>query len=317
MLGLASPSLAEMKEITIGTNPSGSTFFLIGSGFAKVLQEKTGIRSTTQPFSGSSVYMPSIELGDIVLGMSTTVDSGMAYAGEGDYSSPLKSLRMIARVWQIPYGFIARSDSGITTADDLKGKRVMGEVPSSQELTFINKALVRAGGLELDDVQFAVSGGLIDGINAVVEGRADAAPVATTMPVLIEANSTTPGGLRIVGNGSLGNDEFFSKEVPGLSTSVAKADPNKPFIMGDTPVVTYDTILVAGATLSDEDAYLITKTLYDEWQNLQTDIGPLRSVAQNQLALEQPTIPYHPGAVKFYKEVGLWTEELDANQAEF
>lgn len=99
---LGTPSSAEMKEITIGTNPSGSTFYLIGSGFAKTLQERTGIRSTAQPFSGSSVYLPSIALGDIVMGMSTTVDAGMAFRGEGIYPRAMPSLRTLARVWINP-----------------------------------------------------------------------------------------------------------------------------------------------------------------------------------------------------------------------
>ena len=110
---LAMPVKAELKSITIGTNPSGSTFYLIGSGFAKMLQERTGIRSTAQPFSGSSVYLPSIALGDIVMGMSTTVDAGMAYRGEGIYPRAMPSLRTLARVWIIPYGFVTRADSGI------------------------------------------------------------------------------------------------------------------------------------------------------------------------------------------------------------
>ncbi|WP_460274395.1 TAXI family TRAP transporter solute-binding subunit [Celeribacter sp. ULVN23_4] len=314
---LGTPAKADVKNITIGTNPSGSTFYLIGSSFAKTLQEETGIRSTAQPFSGSSVYLPSIALGDIVMGMSTTVDAGMAYRGEGGYPQALTSLRTLARVWIIPYAFIARADSGIVSANDLKGKRVMGQVPSAQELTFINESIVRSGGIALEDVRFMTSGGLMDGINAVVEGRADAAPVATTMPVLIEANASTPGGLRIIANGTLGDAAFFANEVPGVSTATAAEDPNKPFIMGDTPIVAYDALLIADESLSEDDAYRITKTIHDNWADLQAAVGPLRSLSQSDLAMATTTVPYHAGAIRLYKELGLWTSEHAANQSKF
>lgn len=317
IVGAGQPALAELKNITIGTNPSGSTFYLIGSGFAKVFQEELGIRSTAQPFAGSSVYLPSISVGDITLGLSSTVDSGLAFGGKADYPQPVSSLRSIARVWNIPYAFITRADSGIVTADDLRGKRVMGDMPTSQALTLINQAIVRSGGLEIDDVDFMASGGLMDGINAVLEGRADAAPVATTMPVLVESQASVSGGLRIIANGSKAYDDFFANQVSGISASTAMPNEKRPFVIGNTAIVSYDTMLIANDTMTDEDAYQIAKTLYDNWADLQADIGPLRGVAQDELALADPSVPYHPGAIKFYMEVGLWTEAHDQNQSKF
>lgn len=308
---------AELKNITIGTNPSGSTFFLIGSSFAKMFQEKLNIRSTTQPFAGSSVYLPALDIGDVVLGLSSTVDSSLAYNGKADYPSKMTKLRSLGRVWTIPYALITRADSGIMTADDLKGKSIMGNMPTSQALTQINTAIIHSGGLGLGDVNFMKSGGLMDGINAVAEGRADAAPVATTMPVLIEKNASVPGGLRIVGNGSKAVDGFFSNEVSGTRNAIAKQVKKRPFIIGDTGIVAYDTMLVASTNISDDDAYTLTKAIYDNWEDLQANVGPLRSVTQNALALENPTVPYHAGAIRFYKEVGLWTDAHDAHQTSF
>lgn len=308
---------AELKSITIGTNPSGSTFFLIGSSFAKMFQEKLGIRSTTQPFAGSSVYLPALDVGDLVLGLSSTVDAGLAYKGEAGYPSKMKKLRSLGRIWTIPYALITRADSGIITADDLKGKSVMGNMPTSQALTQINTAIIHSGGLELGDVNFMISGGLMDGINAVAEGRVDAAPVATTMPVLVEKNASVAGGLRIVGNGSKAVDGFFSNAVSGTRNAIGKQVKKRPFIIGDTAIVAYDTLLIASTKLSDNDAYALTKAIYDNWEELQANVGPLRSVAQNILALENPTIPYHAGAIRFYKEVGLWTEAHDTHQTKF
>ena len=314
---LQQPAQAELRNITIGTNPSGSAFFLIGSGFAKLFQEELGIRSNAQPFAGSSVYLPSISVGEMTLGMASTVDSGLAYVGGAGYPQALPNLRALANVWNIPYAFITRADSGIVTAEDLRGKRVMGEMPASQALTEINKAIVASGGLALNDVDFMTSGGLMDWIAAVVEGRADAAPVATSMPVLLESQAAVSGGLRIVANGDLGTDEFFSSSIAGVTRSSAEEHDARPFIIGDTPVVSYSTFLVGAAEMSDEDAYTLTKTLHDNWAALQSNIGQLRSIPLEELPHATASIPYHPGAIRFYREVGLWTEAHEANQSRF
>lgn len=313
----ATTAQAELKAITIGTNPSGSTYFLIGSAFAKTIQEQLGIRTTTQPYTGSSMYLPAIHQGEITLGLSSTVDLDLAYKGERGYPIEMTSLRTLAQVWDIPYAFVTRADSGIVTADDLKGRTVMGEMPSSEALTVINEAIVKSGGLDIGEVDFLTSGGLMDGITAVVEGRADAAPVATTMPVLIESNAATPGGLRVVANGSQGDAAFFASLVPGVRPSVASPSERAPFVIGETLIVSYASLLVGSASLSDADAYQLTKTIYDNWTGLQSSTGPLRSVSQAQLAPEAPTVPYHSGAIRFFKEVGLWTDAHQANQDKF
>ncbi len=116
--GMAS---AELKSITIATNPSGSVYFLIASNFAKLFQTKLDIRSTAQPFTGSSVYLPSVNQGEVTLGLSSTVDSGLAYSGTGDFPMELTELRSLGGIWSIPYALVARGDSDINSADDLAG----------------------------------------------------------------------------------------------------------------------------------------------------------------------------------------------------
>lgn len=314
---LADPASAELKTITIGTNPSGSTFFLIGSAMAKMFQEKLGIRSTAQPFAGSSMYVPAIGLGEMTMGVVNSIDAGLAYEGAADYPQEIKGLRSIAYVWEIPYGFVVRADSGIVTADDLKGKRIMGSMPTTQALNSINMAIVESGGLSADDVTMMESGGLMDGLNALAEGRTDAAPMATTMPVLTELQAKIPGGMRVMANGSQGSADFFGDKVSGLGVTTAKETETRPFIMGDTDIVTYGVLMTVGETMSDDDAYQLTKAIYDNWAELQANAGPLRAVPQDGLVEAGMPIPWHPGAIQFFKEAGLWTDQMEAAQQAF
>lgn len=300
-----SAASADLSRLTIGTNPSGSTFYLLGSGIAKLYQTELDIRSTAQPNGGSSVYLPMISSGDMTLGIAGSVDSGMAYQGAGTFPIEMTNLRVLARIWQLPYAFVTTGESGITRMEDLKGKRVMANMPTNVALTAINKAMLNSAGMTEDDVDFVRSGGLINGIEAVLQGRADAAPVATTMPILMESHSSAPGGLRIIANGELASPEFYGNIVPGVTTMVAKSNNRHPYIIGDTEIASYDTYLVASSDLSDEDAFVLTEALYKNWPQMQQDYAPLRSVPQAGLYIENATLPYHSGAVRFYTEAGF------------
>ena len=314
---VAGPAHAEMRSITIGTNPSGSVFYLIGGGFAKLFQEKLDIRATAQPQGGSSVYLPMVSSGEMTLGISSNIDAGMAYNGAHAFPMAMPKLRALGRVWLLPYAYITTADSGIKTMEDLKGKRVMGNMPTNVALTEINKAMLATGGLTPEDVEFDRSGGLIDGIQAVVQGRADAAPVATSMPILVESNSSVPGGLRIIANGSKASDDFYANLVPGTRTRVVHPSERYPFIIGDTEIVAYDTLVVTSADQSEDDIYKLVKTMHENWGQLQKDYAPLRSVSKDDFAMVDPTIPYHPGAVRYFKEAGLWSDAHEKHQESF
>ncbi len=313
----ATPANAELESLTIGTNPTGSVYFLLGGGIAKLYQQELGIRSTAQPQGGSSVYLPMINSGEMDLGLASTIDSAMAYQGLYDFPEEMQNVRAMGVVWEIPYAYVTRADTGIETMADLAGKRVMGDMPTNVSLTELNKAMLETAGLSADDLDFALSGGLIDGIDAVVQGRAEAAPVATSMPALMEANSSVSGGLRIVSNGEQATDEFYSERVPGTRVVVVEPNDRLPYIKGDTEIVTYDAMLVTHKDMSEDDIYLLTKTLHENWEQMQKDYAPMRGVSKEEFAIVRPTVPYHAGAIRYLEEAGLWTEAHGAHQSSF
>jgi TRAP transporter TAXI family solute receptor len=306
---------AQLKRITIGSNPSGSTFFLLATGFAKLFQEKLSLRSTAQPHAGSSVYLPLMDRGEITLGLNSSLDSGLAYNGTPPYRRATKKVRMIARIWVLPYGYMVKASSGIKSVADLKGKRVVIKVKTNVSLARLNRTMLSTAGLKESDVKAVDSGGVVKGINMVVEGRADAAPVAIAMPAMRKAHATVPGGLRIISLGKAATDAMMNKGIAGSRTFMSKPSKRRPFVVGNTMVAAFDTYINAGSTVSDADAYKLTKTIYQNWKAMQKAYPPLRGVKQAALAPPTNALPYHPGAIKFYKEVGVWTAANEKRNA--
>jgi len=311
----AAPGQAQLKRLTIGTNPSGSTYFLLGSGFAKLFQEKLGIRSTAQPHAGSSVYLPLMQAGEITLGLNSSLDSGLAYNGQKPYREATKKVRAIARIWVLPYAYMVKANSGIKTVADLKGKRVVVKVKTNVSLRRLNQTILSTAGLKESDVKAVDSGGVVKGINMVIEGRVDATPVAIAMPAMRKAHATVPGGLRIVALGSKATDELMNSGIAGSRTFMAKPNKRRPFVVGATKVAAFDTYINAGVSVSDADAYKLAKTIHQNWKAMQKAYPPLRGVKASALAPATNPLPYHPGAVKYYKEAGIWTAANDKHQA--
>ena len=315
---LSSAGVAEgkIKSITIGSNPAGSTYFLLAGGFAKLMQEQLKIRSTAQPHAGSSVYLPLMNKGEITLGLNSSLDSGLAFNGRGAYKGrATKNVRSLARIWILPYMYMVKESSGIKTVADWRGKRVLVKVKTNVSLAQANLTLLSTAGLSASDVTAIDSGGVVAGINSVVEGRADATTVALTMPAMRKAHATVPGGLRILGLGSMATDAFMAKGMAGLYTMNVKPSKRLPFVRAETLIAAFDSYLNAGPQVDNEDAYRLAQTLHTNWKKLQKSYPPLRGTPQKALSPAKNAMPYHPGAIRYWKEVGMWTAANEVDQA--
>ena len=312
--GAAATAEAKLKRITIGSNPAGSVYFLLAGGFAKHFQTDLKIRSTAQPHAGSSVYLPLMNKGEMVMGLNSSLDSGLAVAGKERFKEPIKNVRLLARVWILPYAYMVKESSGIKTLDDLRGKKVVVNVKTNVSLALTNRTVLSTAGMTEKDVTAVDSGGVVAGINMVVEGRADATTVALAMPAMRKTHATVPGGLRILGLGKLANDEMLAKGIAGLYSMNVKPTKRFPFVREPLTIAAFDTYLNAGSQVDAEDAYMLVKSLHTNWKKLQKDYAPLRGTPIDGLAPANTSMPYHPGAIKYYKEAGLWTAGHDAGQ---
>jgi TRAP transporter TAXI family solute receptor len=313
--GLGQPAAAKLKRIAIGTNKAGTMYFVLGGGFAKLFQEKLGIRSNAQPYAGSAVYIPLLNRGEMALGLNSSIDSALAYRGGKPYPHPMTKLRALARIWLLPYGYIVRANSRIKNVEGLKGKRVVIDLKANVSLAALDWAIMATGGLDKSNLTPIAVGGIGQGLNAVVEGRADAAPVALGIPLLRKADASVPGGIRVIALGAKGTTAFLEQRVGGVLAITTKPSKRNVGVEKPIKVAAFNTFLNVGSEVSDDDGYRLAKTLYENWKSLQKDYPPLRGVPANGLAAPVNPHPYQAGAVRFYKEVGIWTAANDKHRA--
>lgn len=310
----ASDRAQAQQRITIGTNPQGSLYYVVGGGIAKILSEELGRRATTQPYAGSSVYLPLVDSGEVTLGLISSLDGGRSYRGEG--SEPTRNLRTIARLWPLSYAYVTRADSDIRTIQDLAGKRVVVEIRANAALAAANRAMLASGGLSEDDVESVDIGNLPQGIEGLIEDTLDATAIAVGIPLTRQAHASISGGIRYVAlDGENATDAFLEEQLPGLFTTVVEPSDARPGVQEPTKVTGFDVFLIGSAEISDEEAAELARTVHEHFDTLREDYPPLRSAQADEVAAATNTVPYHPGAIAYFKEQGLWSEANEEREA--
>ena len=277
LLAAVGATHAELARVTIGANPTGTNFNVIGGGFAKVIQESLGVPSIVRPYAGSSVYLPLLHRGEITLGVNSSIDSFLAYHGQDPYPGAMANLRALIAVYPLGYMYWVRASSGLRRIEDLRGQRVVLNYRGLVVLDRLNRAILASGGLTDADVQPFTAAGLPEGARMVLEGRADAVATGYTLPLVRQTHVGLPGGLRFL---AMGADESRVPEImPGAWVTTVEPSAATVGIDGPTRMAMYQTYLNGGTHLSDEDAYAIVKVLHERWGELRRDYSILAPVS--------------------------------------
>jgi TRAP transporter TAXI family solute receptor len=299
------------RTVAIGTNPAGTGAHAIASSLAAVASKTTPIAARVQPYNGPNAWMPLLESGEIEMGIINILDSHMAATGTGNYKTASPSVRVISGgVFPFTAGLITRDKLDVKQISDLKGKRLAWDYGGHAINQTWQNAVMEAGGLKQSDVVQVRVSNLNDGIRAVPEGKVDASFTAVGIGVVEEANAMEP--IRFL---SVPNTEAANKILGRYGASVVKSDPGTG-IKGDTYVIGYPLQLVSSAKVNDKTIGTLLKAWWDQLAELQTMHPLLKRWTKDTQALTNFTVPYHSGAVRFYKEMGIWTAKHEARTKE-
>jgi hypothetical protein len=298
---------AAAQTITIGTNPQGALFYSMGSAIAKVASEKTGAQYRIAPFAGSSTYIPMINQGRLDFGLSNGGEAAFAHSGTGVFDGIANpNLRLVGVAIATQTSFAVPAKSSYKTLADLKGARIATGYTSGKIFHYYMTAALATAGLTEDDFKKVPMPNFVAAINGMSQGRIDAALIPMNAGVGKKAMAEMQDGWRYL---SLGNDAGAAAAVEKALPSgrLVEKSPSKALtgVVDDpTRMVEVDFFVIAGAHVDDETVYRLTKAMYENKPDLAAAFGAFNRFAPDAMHQANP-VPYHPGAVKFYKEVGL------------
>jgi TRAP transporter TAXI family solute receptor len=195
--------------------------------------------------------------------------------------------------------FFVRKDSNMHTIADLKGKRVAVGFSAMRDLNTVTLAQLATAGLTEKDVKAIPVPNVVRSADAFMSGDADMMFFAFGAPKVREVNATV-GGLRVLSIDEKGMPAARKIMPYGYLTEVK---PGPVFIGVEKPmkVYSFDAIIFTNAKTSDDFVYKFLKALDQDKKEI-VAIQPVLREFTLQFAYKDYDIPYHPGALKYYKE---------------
>lgn len=321
ILWLAGSASAQQlpKSVNIGSNPPGSLFYALAGSLAKVVSDSAAIQAQVQPHAGTSTFVPMFDTGELDFGVVNAVDMGMVYRGPkfqvgGRNPFPhVGNSRLIMRGSPLRSSFIVRKDSPIKSIKDVKGKRATGEYPAQLAVWYNMFGALSNAGLSWNDVKVVPVPAVNEGVDALVAGRADVTTHAMGSAKLREADAAV--GIRFLSlDCSKAGEERIKRAIPGYYLSTVKAGSSSG-ILEDICAYTYDIYLVGHAKLPDAVVRSVLQAIWVNVDKLPQFHPGFAEWTKARAVDPEVTLPYHPAAIRFFKDNNAWPAKMDAVQS--
>ena len=303
--GLAGTAIAQQKTMSIGTGGTGGVYYPLGGAIANVLSKSLpNVQATAEVTGGSVDNLKLIASGQSEMGFSMADAAQDAFKGEDKFKSGKVALQTLLVVYPNRMHVVTIEGTGIEKMSDLKGKRVSTGSPGSATEVMAFRVL-EAAGLDKDKDMKRERLGVAESVNAIKDRKIDAFMWVGGVPTAAVTDlAATPGvKMKLIDHAdTVAKMNAKYGELYSVSTIKAGAYPGDD---KDNAIAEVWNIIVTGNKMSDDDAYNIVKTLVEK----KSDIVAVHKEANsfsldNQIQARSP-IPFHPGALKYFKEKGI------------
>lgn len=282
-----------------GGSPGGSyepLMVAVGELFKKGIP---GAAITNEPVGGSSaVAAVANNRGQFGLGMAINV--GQLYTGQPPFDTPNKNIRIAMVLFPSVNQIAVRADAGIKTIADLRGKRVNVGTKGLVTEIFAKKILEQYG-LSYEDVKVQYLG-FSDAVQQMIDGHLDADFMTGALPKSDFINLSEAIDMDLIGLSQEVVDNLV-KANPGVVEFTIPAGTYKGVEKNVLTIAT-PTVFITNAEVSDDLVYQMTRIVYENMDQLGQVLSDMKKVKPEEMVTDLG-IPFHTGAVKFYREKGL------------
>ena|SRR5689334_18485807 len=288
--------------VTVLTGGTNSVYYPLGLEFAKeIARTMPDVKTSVQATKGAAdnLNLLQAERGDVAFTLGDALSAAWKGSADAGFKSPLKKIRAIATLYPNYIQIVARADSGIRTLADLKGKRIsVGVAKSGIELNA--RAIFGAAGIAYKDfakVEYLPFG---ESIELLKGQKIDVTLQSAGLGVLTLRDLASGQDIVVVPIPAdvvtrIGDPAYVAAVIPARTYRGQAAD---------VPTAAVQNYLVTQDGVSDDLAYGLTRALWSGLDRL-TAAQPAAKGIDLKRALEGLPVPLHPGAQRYYQEIGL------------
>lgn len=299
---------AAQTRLSIVTGGTSGVYYIYGGALAKVLtQHLKGVEATAEVTAASVENMQLIATRRAEMAYTLGDTLSDAVKGQGKFKEPLP-IQSLAVLYGNMTHVVVKADSGMKSIKDLKGKRVSTGAPNSGTEVIADRVL-KANGLDwLKDISRERLG-VGESADALKDGKIDAFFWSGGLPTAGVLELAATPGQKIA---LLPTDDV----VPALVQQygplyVVGAIPagTYPGVEKDVKVATVPNVLVAHKDMPADLAFNILKTMFDHKADL-VAVHPAAKELDLKVASHGAPADYHAGAIRYYRERGVWTGKI-------
>lgn len=301
----ATAMAANAQTVSIATTPSGTYTNSAGAAIAKVVTEHSKVRAVIQA-QAQQGHVP-VAAGTADFGMSNPFDLTFFVTGTGDYAGqkPNKNIAMIGSL--IPYrvAIHVRADSKYKTLADLKGSRMSSGFNAQKTIKRIIEAHLANANLTYKDVQEVLTPNIFRSSQDFGSGKVDSLYFAVGSAAVKQAAASV-GGVRVLQiDTSPAALERTQEFMPGSYVVEVKPSPRIEGLSEPTKLIAFDMTFFCQPSTKEDVVYQVTKALHQNKKALASTFGAFNLFDPKEMAKPVKSVPFHPGAVRYYKEAGL------------
>jgi len=296
---VAGPAAAQ--QVTFMTGPQGGSWIPLG-GALKGLWEKNipGLAITQTPGAGIA-NVRGVDEGKAQIGLSNSNTAVLGVQGAKPYPKKVTNVCQLANLYPQYFQVVAAKGAGVNSLADLKGKRLVTQ-PKGNTGELLTDQVLRINGMTYDSLAKAnFQAGYNDAVAMMKDGHADVFTLGTTAPASAVMDLASARDVELVPV----DDKTFNavkQANPGHNKLVIKAG-TYPKQDKDVPVIGYSTHVVVACDLPENTVYQMTKIMATHVDDMAAVVKAMKGATAKDMALDIG-VPFHKGAVKYYKEVG-------------
>jgi TRAP transporter TAXI family solute receptor len=287
------------KSLTLGTASPGGVYYVYGEELARILAEKLGIAVDPLPTQGPVHNVKLIDTGGAQLGFITMGVGLQGWNGTGDWTNgkQFRNMRALFPMYDTPFQALVLQRSGITTLAELDKKRIAVGPKAGTGGTYVPAILKFLGiSAEIENGSFEAMA------TELVAGQSNALILLTGAPVPVIQDVVAKEPVTFISPSSE-QIEAIRKAMPEFSPSKIAAGTYSTLDKDYATIGMYN-FGVGRADLSDDLVYQLVKAVFENQPRLVKATSTASdTIPQN--VVKNTLLPFHPGAVRYYREVGI------------
>ena len=291
---------AQKYDLKIMTGPMGGAWYPLGGAIADAIQKQIPEVTFSVMPGGGIGNVEALELGKCDIGFANSCSAVDGLFGRPPFKKKMENMRQLANLYPQYFQMAVEEGSGIKTVADMKGK-VLACDRKGLTGEQLSELVLKVYGLSYKDLSKVNHVSYSDGVSLMKDGHVHGFFLITTIPSSSIIDLAADRKIRLL---SLPEDKI--KDLQKINSGFLKRVIPK----GTYPGVDYEvqgvgafTHLIISAKLPDDLVYRITKIIADNLPRFADVVKDMKGVTPKDLGFDVG-VPYHPGAWKYYKEIG-------------